>query len=82
MGSRCDGNRGGGSFRCCAPGLLPISPTIRRGHEQGQTAATEAGRLKSDEELMANYIDGDSAAFDALFERYARMLQKYLSMGC
>ena len=35
--------------------------------------------MKSDEELMAAYVDGDDSAFDALFKRYAPMLMRIMS---
>ena len=35
-------------------------------------------KLLSDEDLMVAYTEGDSAAFDALFERYAKLIFRVL----
>jgi RNA polymerase sigma-70 factor (ECF subfamily) len=37
------------------------------------------GRQETDEELMAEYVDGDARAFDALFDRYAPRLHAFFA---
>jgi RNA polymerase sigma factor (sigma-70 family) len=37
--------------------------------------------VTSDEELMAAYVGGDTAAFEQLFRRYAPLLQRVLGVG-
>jgi RNA polymerase sigma factor (sigma-70 family) len=45
----------------------------------GGDPAREPVAARSDEVLMARFCEGDSAAFDALFQRYARPVHGYLA---
>jgi RNA polymerase sigma-70 factor (ECF subfamily) len=45
----------------------------------GEEPARDSVAARSDEVLMARFCEGDSTAFDALFQRYAGPVQGYLS---
>jgi RNA polymerase sigma-70 factor (ECF subfamily) len=45
----------------------------------GESPARAAAGADSDEVLMARFCEGDSAAFDALFQRYVRPMHGYLT---